>query len=119
MGRGPEEPVARIAHPTPRRPDLGPVRKTFSRLAIASILLPLLFPFSSVIVASNPNGAAGLALLIAWAAMPVAGLICGIAALIKIRRSDGALRGEGLAIAGTVLSSFGTLLVLVLFVGGA
>jgi|SRR6266487_5250925 hypothetical protein len=119
MGRGPEEPVARIAHPTPRRPDLGPVRKTFSRLAIAAMLLPLLFPFSSVVVASNPNGAAGLALLIAWAAMPLAGLICGIVAIIKIRRSDGTLRGKGLAIAGTVLCSLGTLLVLVLFVGGA
>jgi Domain of unknown function (DUF4190) len=119
MGPGSEEPVAHIAPPAPTRPDLAPVPKTFSRLAIASVVLPLVFPFSSVVVASNPNGAAGVALLIMWASMPVVGLICGIVALTKIRRSGATLRGKGLAIAGTVLCSLGTLLVLVLFVGGA
>ena len=32
------------------------------------------------------------------------GLICGVAALVSIRRSQGALKGRGLAIAGIVLS---------------
>jgi hypothetical protein len=60
MDRGLEEPVARVTPPAPTRPDLTPERGTLSGLAITSILLPLLFPFSSVVVASNPNGAVGL-----------------------------------------------------------
>jgi prepilin-type processing-associated H-X9-DG protein len=34
----------------------------------------------------------------------VAGLVCGVVAIIQINRSSGALRGRGIAIAGTIVS---------------
>lgn len=41
----------------------------------------------------------------------LAGLICGIVAMIQINRSAGQLKGQGIAIAGTVLSGIMTLLI--------
>jgi type II secretory pathway pseudopilin PulG len=41
----------------------------------------------------------------------IAGLVCGIVAMTKIKRSQGRLRGQGLALAGTIIS--GCMLILV------
>lgn len=66
----------------PAAQPLSPSSRT-SRLAVASLVLGIL----------------GVLILPA-----VAGLVCGIVAIIQINRSAGALRGKGIAIAGTVVS---------------
>lgn len=68
-----------------------PTRRRWSKLAIASFVLGLMGLVLSVVSASLA-------------------LICGVAALIKIRKTGGRLRGKGLAISGIVLSIVITLL---------
>lgn len=62
-----------------------PTRRRWSKLAIACFVLGLLGLLLSVVSASLA-------------------LICGVAALIKIRKAGGRLRGKGLAISGIALS---------------
>jgi len=102
--------------PTPRRPNLRAQR--LSRLAVASVVLSVLFPFGASVVAANANATWVGVMFLIWGAMPVAGLICGIVALVKIHHSDGALHGRGLATAGTIMGSIGTFFAVLLIAGG-
>jgi len=76
----------RFAHPAATAPPSSPPRT--SGLAVASLILGVL------------GGLVITGLL---------GLIFGIMALLQINRSDGRLRGQGLAIAGTVISGIAML----------
>ena len=68
-----------------------PARPKTSGHAVASLILGIVGPCT-----------AGLA--------SIAGLILGIVGLSKIKKSAGAIRGEGLAIAGIILSALGVLM---------
>jgi hypothetical protein len=74
----------------------------------------------SVGAASTPARTSGLAIAsLACSMIPfvlltqIAGLALGIVALVKIKRSNGSLRGKGFAIAGVIISS-----VVLLLIGG-
>jgi len=72
-------PARGVYAPPPARPPV-PVPQT-SMLAIASLIVAVVFPFG------------------------VPGLALGIAALLRIRNSEGMLEGKGFAVAGTALSA--------------
>jgi hypothetical protein len=80
---------ARGPPPIPRSPT-GPARTKTSGMAIASLVLGILGLFSC-----------GIASLV--------GLVLGIVSLVKIRKSKGELRGNGVAITGICLSAVFTL----------
>lgn len=71
-------------------PIAAPPRAITSRLAVASLILGI------------------LGFLIVPA---LAGLVCGVVAIVKINRSAGALKGMGLAVSGTVVSCLMLLMV--------
>jgi prepilin-type processing-associated H-X9-DG protein len=71
----------------PPLPTVPLVRSNMSGMAIASLVLAALG-------------------LVTFGITSLVGLVLGIVALVKINRSRGALRGNGLALAGTILSGF-------------
>jgi uncharacterized protein DUF4190 len=58
--------------------------------------------------------ALGVASFMTMGVTAIPGLICGIIALMKISNSRGRIGGQGLAVAGTVLSCIGLLVMLIL-----
>jgi hypothetical protein len=93
-------------------------------MAIASIVCPAAgalaghgIPTVAVALVQAGSDSAGkigaIAGFFAMEAMCLAGLICGIAALVMIRRSGGTLGGQAAAIVGIILSAFFFLLPMV------
>ena len=82
-------PTAHAAHATPvARP--APAKK--SGMAIASLIL-------------------GIAGVLSCGTTALVGLILGIIAMVKIKKSNGALRGGGIALAGTIVSGIFVLMI--------
>lgn len=82
------------------RPVAGTYKRT-SRLAIASFVM----------------GTASLAIIFLWPVLVLPAIICGIFALIEIKRSNGRLAGKGFAIGGIIMPSLVFIVVIPTIVG--